>query len=654
MISLPQVGLFTYASYPRKTIVISILVFVLFGWAAVAHGQSDKEVLLLERESSSTTPENKPALVLPREDQPQVSSNHYITIYERWRDFELAFQQGNRNQAEMLLMQIVDMRRQNGIPKITELAMAAVQLGNQQLAKKNAPEAMNLYRAASALDPSLPLTYYSQARAHLAEGAAGLPSAISVAIRGFIAPLSTLNGQIYFFSKMLFILFATFLALAAVFSVFLLVRYHRLLLHNALEAFAYKIQPVYIRFIVWVILFVPVLVLLGPLWLVPFWLMVFWAYARPVEKMFAAIFFLVFIFAYPVLKGGLQLADAPTDPSVSFYANALSEGPSPRAVRDLQQYISEHPDDTDASIMLAYLYKLDHAYQLSIDVLQKHILRHPNDARAYNNLAAIYYRQGETDLALRLSQKATMLDRRNALYKYNLSNIYRAKFNFTEAGALMKQARDADPSLVKDLEEESHEVMSDAVPDEALVWQRLSSKNGELVDLLKNPFSILSGSLFLIAVLLYLSPQRRRQLARQCIKCGTPFCKKCHPILKGYGFCTQCLHIFVKKDGVSPASRKEKMVQIEKYSARQKIISQLVSLILPGVGILYQNKTTFGVLILLLWLFLITVLLFTWKFAQHIYFETSDSLKIVALVCTVMMGALYLLANLPVHRRFRA
>jgi tetratricopeptide (TPR) repeat protein len=412
-------------------------------------------------------------------------------------------------------------------------------------------------------------------------------------------------------------------------------------------------QPAYIRLIVWVILFVPVLVLLGPLWLVPFWLMVFWAYSRPMEKVFGAIFFFVFIFAYPALKSGLQLAAAPTDPSVSFYANAISEGPSPRAIRDLQQYISEHPDDTDASIMLAYLYKLDHAYQSSIDVLQKHILQHPNDARAYNNLAGIYYRQGETDLALRLLQKATTLDGRNALYKYNLSNIYRAKFNFTEAQSLMIQARNSDPSLVKDLEEESHEVMSDAFGDEDLVWQRLSRNNGKWADLFNNPFSIWAGSLFLSAVVLYLSPQRRRQLARQCIKCGSPFCKKCHPILKGYGFCTQCLHIFVKKDGVSPASRKEKMNQIEKYSARQKIISQLTSLVLPGFGILYQNKTTFGVLILLVWLFLIAVLLFTWKFAPHIYLETSDSLKIVALVCTVLMGVLYLLANLPVHRRSR-
>jgi hypothetical protein len=102
---------------------------------------------------------------------------------------------------------------------------------------------------------------------------------------------------------------------------------------------------------------------------------------------------------------------------------------------------------------------------------------------------------------------------------------------------------------------------------------------------------------------------------------------------------------------VSPASRKEKMLQIEKYSARQKIISQITSLLLPGFGNLYQNKTTFGVVILLLWLFLITVFLFTWKFGQHIYFETFDSLKVIALVCTLLMGALYLIANLPVYRR---
>jgi tetratricopeptide (TPR) repeat protein len=622
-----------------------LLIFSVFAESA----KSD-DVLVLKGGSDQSVGENKP-LTLPSEESHAVITNRYVNIYDKWREFEAAFEGGKTNQAEMLLMQIVDMREQNSIPKITELGVSAIQLGNRKLAETRPQEALSLFRAASALDPSLSAAYYGQAKAHLSRGASGLGGAFSAGLQGFIAPLSTLNGRIYFYYKSLLILTVTLLLTAAVFAVFLLVRYQRLLLHNAIESYGWRIHPVQLQLILWVLLFVPVFLLLGPLWLVPFWLMVFWGYARPVEKVFAFIFFLVFILAYPAARNAFHIISANADASIAPYTNAFSEGPSPRAMRDLQTYITQQPRDLDAPILLAYLYKKDQAYDTSTDILQKHVLLHPSDARAYNNLAAIYYRQGATDLALRLAQKATLLDGTNALYKYNLSNINRAKFNFSEAENLLRQARNNDPSLINELEENSQEIMVDAVPQPDLVWSRLQKANPPPLEQLKNPFSIVAGALFLLAIAINIPRSRRQQLARRCIKCGTPFCKKCHPILKGYGFCTQCLHIFVKKDGVSPASQKEKMFQIDKYSSRKRILSQLASLVLPGFGTLIQNKIVSGVLLVFFWLLFVVLLAFTWAFARQSYLEGPDSFRILALLCLVVMGAVYLTANLSVHQR---
>ncbi len=310
----------------------------------------------------------------------------------------------------------------------------------------------------------------------------------------------------------------------------------------------------------------------------------------------------------------------------------------------MEKYYAGNPQDTEAAILLAYLYKTDRATIPARETLQRYVVNFPGDARAYNNMANISFIRGETDSALRFAQKAADLDSSNAIYQYNLSKLQRAKFNFSEAERVMDNARRLDPILVQNLEGSPQEKLIDAIPSYGLVWQRISQKNGDFTSLLKNPFSLLAIAFLVLTVLFYV---QRRTFAASCDKCGKPFCSKCRStLIKDVDFCNQCLHIFVKKDGVSPVSRKQKMKEIEEYNHRNSVFARILSLVIPGSGSLFQGRSLFGVIVLLAWLFVLVILLFSYHFGNLSYYEPPQTFSVIAPICVFFLAILYVIANI--------
>jgi len=561
-----------------------------------------------------------------------------------------AAEAGNSYGAETALLGIIEMRRRNSIPAMPNLAVSAVQMGDLAWAQKKTEDAFNLYRAAEALDPSLSDAYYSQARVQLHKGLRGFLPAIESAVKGWFAPLYLVHGRIYFYSRLAFILLVTLIVVGVAFSLILLIKYNHLLVHNAVEKYGSRFSPELIQLVVWVILFIPIFAFAGLFWLAPFWLLLFWRYSQNSERILAIIFFLVFAISYPVYQRIAHTSGATVDSEISPYIRVFVEGPSITSIADFEDYYNTHHQDQDGSILLASLYVADNQMERGVRLLQKHILDHPNDPRAYNNLGAIFFQQEEMDSALKLTQKAYTLDTTNLVYVFNVSRSYRATFNFSEATRLLEAARSADPKLIAKLEETPPDNLVPVLPRYDLVLQRIHEKNGDLFSKFMNPFTFVALGMLILAALMNLGASHKRDLAKSCTKCGTAYCIKCQTHTKISDYCTQCLHIFIKKDGVSPASRKEKMGEIGVFTRRQHLLSRISSLILPGANHLYENDTFRGALILLLWVFLIVVLWFNWKFNMT-YLEPPGSATVLNLVCVVTMVVIYFLANINLVRR---
>ena len=633
----------------RPFFILAIVSFLLF--AALPVSSQEDPVLILKPDENQRTPAEEGDLALERTPETDPANQVYLDFYEIWRQFEVQLKLGTVDQK--LISEMIRLRNRNGIPKITEFALSAVRFGQLKLSEKKPVEARDLFRAAAILDPTLSIAYYSEARALLADSWMNIPQAFRTAIAGMFAPLNTLHGKIYMASKYAFIVAATLLILGSAFAITLLAKYQKLLRHDTMEKFtSLSLQGV--NLLVWIVLFLPVFFLAGILWLAPFWLMIFWKYARTSERILCAFFFLAFMIAYPVYQYVVKVSVASVDASIAPFMRVFSDGPSPRLLSDFRDYSVEHSKDPDGTIMLAYLHRADRNYADAIKVLQNHIVDHPNDARAYNNLGHIYFLQGETDIGLRMVQKAEDLDPRNAIYPYNLSILQRAKFNFSNAEESLAKARQLNPAYIRGLEENPHSGLSDSVPTQELILGRIQQKVGDFKNYLFNPFTGFSVALFVIALFRALPTGKKKEHAKECIKCGRPFCKRCQPAVKELRFCTQCLHIFVKKDGVSPASRKEKMREIEEHSRKQEVFLRLFSLVLPGFGNLYRNRVWFGTILLFFWFLFLVLIFYNFSFSSLSFYESRGSTAVLLPVFFLFLILLYMVANIALFRKARA
>ena len=86
----------------------------------------------------------------------------------------------------------------------------------------------------------------------------------------------------------------------------------------------------------------------------------------------------------------------------------------------------------------------------------------------------------------------------------------------------------------------------------------------------------------------------RKTFTMRCLKCGTPFCRRCHLGAAVAGLCSQCYHLFVVRDGVSGPARNRKLLEVQAEEGRQDRTFRILSLLLPGAGQVYRGRAVPG------------------------------------------------------------
>jgi hypothetical protein len=104
-----------------------------------------------------------------------------------------------------------------------------------------------------------------------------------------------------------------------------------------------------------------------------------------------------------------------------------------------------------------------------------------------------------------------------------------------------------------------------------------------------------------LAVLLLRKWRGSKAFTMSCLKCGTPFCRRCHLGQAAGGLCTQCHHLFVVRDGVSGPARNRKLLEVQKEDARRERVFRIFSLLVPGSGHLYAQRPAVGIVLVFLW-----------------------------------------------------
>ncbi|HEX2798077.1 MAG TPA: hypothetical protein VHQ44_00250, partial [Thermoanaerobaculia bacterium] len=114
------------------------------------------------------------------------------------------------------------------------------------------------------------------------------------------------------------------------------------------------------------------------------------------------------------------------------------------------------------------------------------------------------------------------------------------------------------------------------------------------------PFAVDFGVPLFWAVLLaivaafFLDRSRRqgRGYASECQKCGRSFCRLCKPPGESALLCSQCVHVYLKKDGVAIETKLQKLDDVRRRRSLEERMELILNGLLPGSTAFLDSRLT--------------------------------------------------------------
>ena len=140
-----------------------------------------------------------------------------------------------------------------------------------------------------------------------------------------------------------------------------------------------------------------------------------------------------------------------------------------------------------------------------------------------------------------------------------------------------------------------------------------------------------------------------RQL--RCIKCGRTFCHRCKSARESATYCTQCIHIYLKRDGVSLDTKRTKLEEVHDYHHGIARRNKLFATFLPGSAQVLEGRTLAGFLGMIVFLFFVSVAVLTGCLAPAIGPVAETAQLLVRAGAILIAVIMWFLLSLPVYRR---
>jgi tetratricopeptide (TPR) repeat protein len=541
-----------------------------------------------------------------------------------WGVYAKANQRGDQEGRRAAHQEIRKYRVERNIRSLEPIALARVGQGLRRLESGELDAAEEDFRAAIALDPHLPDAHFALAKRHTKQGPLGLLPAIGETVSGLTARLPTILGRHRLVALLLPVLLFSMLVTLAVASFALVLRHGVLLRHDLEEFFGPDRSPLVTKVTFVVVLLLPALTFQGYGWLPFWWLAVLFLYFSITERVVVALALLGALAVGPVVRGFEGRIMAAQNPLFVAGVQAVEGSADARSMHLLERARERYPDDRDLAYLLAAHYRKAGRYDDAALVYTELLRSQPADAIALNNLANLSFAAGEFPAAIPRYQSgisASPTPAVAATLYYNMSLAYLQKFDPQPANEARSQALRLDPALIRQYDATwKYEIKNEnAVVDLNLSEDELWSKFGRLRDgvggqnlLGKGGSPVLSWSgilnrflgfllLFALVVVAMWRWRGPRMFTMRCVKCGTPFCRRCHLGAAWEGLCTQCHHLFVVRDGVSGPARNQKLLEVQREDEKRERIFRALSLVFPGAGHVYAHRTLSGLLFILVW-----------------------------------------------------
>ncbi|KAA0252775.1 MAG: hypothetical protein EDX89_17110 [Acidobacteria bacterium] len=512
-----------------------------------------------------------------------------------WFSWLAAHEEGDAELAASRVEEITRHARKIGVRRLTDMALAATLLARKELLSGYVDRAEASLKAAVALDPELPEARWGVVSVSTAAGRwTKVPGAVLAAVK---ATFADREARRVLGLRTVCLLAAAAAATGLALVLLLVLEYGRRLLHDLREIAARRLRPPLDVAAAWLALLLPLVLGLDLVWLAIALFVATWGYAGRVQKVLGAAGVLALVPALPLLdRVGYEMAVGASP--ILRGAEALAERRyDQRVLDDLEAVKNVLTDDVDVHFLLGRLYQSLGQNDRAVSEYTAGSRLSEADSRCLVNRGNIRFVDGDFGSAQEDFQKALERNARDVAARYNLSLVFAETFRTIEAAQTLQEARALDARTVQRYQDQpgAVKVVSlDYSLDEARQKVRALSGDARSRRLLGHfrtyrsaaawSTPLLWAALLAVpgAVLLDRRRQRLGGYAVECQKCARTFCRRCKPQGESAMLCSQCVHVYLKKDGVSIETKLQKVEEVKRRRSLSERLRLALNLVLPG------------------------------------------------------------------------
>ncbi len=406
---------------------------------------------------------------------------------------------------------------------------------------------------------------------------------------------------------------SSFLITLVIFSFLLLFKYHSFFSHHLKHLLRAEKDAKSITVLSFFLLFIPLLLGAGGMWLLMLWLLVFWIYGSRADRTLTVFFLAVLLLLPTGLRVYSSFLVSLTDNGILDIVRANTGVFNEDLYEKLKAMQKEAPQDADILQAIGLIEKRMGQFKEAEQRFLQAVEIEPQAAAAFNNLGNIYLISNQSDKAVKAYQKAIQLEPAKTEAYFNLGQAYLLDLLLNEAESEFRRARELRPQLTSFYTSISSRNPNRIAIDQTIelggIWKRVFAANPQREELAEAfwqllwgrvPFKFAEGTAAVMLLILFLVhvTTRGKVSIRNCENCGGLICSRCVRSMVIGNQCSPCVKAFTTATSAEPEAASQQRAEVAKYRWRKNTFLRLFSLVLPGGGHLWRDDAKEGIVYL--------------------------------------------------------
>ena len=573
-----------------------------------------------------------------------------------------AARDGDVDNATKKTSELVDTGKAYGLKRYPVYASAAAAFARQTSADTKSDVSEWSDKTAAQLDSKSTAVAFTAADMAAAKNNWG--RAAPAVLRGFTLLFANYRTSVLGRVDLVIVLALAIALTAVIFAISLFIRYGRSMAHDFRELLGRRIHGGAVSVLAFALLFLPIFLWLGPMWLIFYWFAIFFSYANGRERAFIVILGLLLAAAPLAVDMAGAWAGGVDSAVVQAAISSAEQSYQPESLRRMQELATIVPDNATVQVLLGNMFMFEGNDQQAGDHYRRAIQIN-DSAGAHVNLGNLHFLQNDYGAASTEYAAALKRDPNIAIAYYNDSVANGAMSRFEEQGQALEHAKKIDKDAIELLTQNPPEqkvAVYHPKLREAWEVQRSIAASGvarslfgnyayfDLKTSAMNPVTL--GALAsVVFALLFWIVRRSRGIAGSCIKCGRTFCHRCKSSRESATYCTQCIHIYLKRDGVAIATKRAKLEEVSDHLTGMQRRNRLFATFLPGSAQMLEGRTQTGMLGMILFFACVGVAVLVGRLAPALGPVAHTAQLAVRAIAIAIAVILWFVMSLPVYRR---